>query len=175
MAISNVPDISNQQVVGAQTPVQTTKALVAYLLLGAAFGVVLTKSEVLSWFRIQEMFRFQSPRMYEIIASAVLVAAVSVALIKRLHAKTVGGELDCHPSQETWLWRSLRAGRDHLRTRLGSYRRMSWPPVRARGQRRYRDGRRDCQRPGRHLALRSSAAQTPPVVLPNCPKGKPLV
>ena len=92
MAINDVSDISNQQVVAAQTPVQTTKALVAYLLLGAAFGVVLTKSEVLSWFRIQEMFRFQSPRMYEIIASAILAAAVSVALIKRLEARTMGGE-----------------------------------------------------------------------------------
>ena len=67
-------------------------ALLAYLLLGVCFGIVLTKSEVVSWFRIQEMFRFQSPRMYEIIASAVVVAAASVALIKRLGLKTVSGE-----------------------------------------------------------------------------------
>jgi uncharacterized protein len=92
MAMINVSNISNQQALAAQTPVQTTKALVAYLLLGAAFCVVLTKSEVLSWFRIQEMFRFQSPRMCEIIASAVLSAAVSVALIKRLKARTLSGE-----------------------------------------------------------------------------------
>lgn len=92
MAIGNVSDISNQQAAGARAPVQTRGALLAYLLLGTAFGVVLTKSEVLSWFRIQEMFRFQSPRMYQIIASAVLVAAVSVALIKRLQVRTVGGE-----------------------------------------------------------------------------------
>jgi uncharacterized membrane protein YedE/YeeE len=63
--------------------------LPVYLLLGIAFGVTLTKSEVLSWFRIQEMFRFQSPRMYEIIASAVVTAAVSVFLIKRLGAKAI--------------------------------------------------------------------------------------
>ena len=63
----------------------------AYLLLGVCFGIVLTKSEVVSWFRIQEMFRFQSPRMYEIIASAVAVAAASVAVIKRLGLKTVSG------------------------------------------------------------------------------------
>jgi uncharacterized protein len=49
-------------------------------------------SEVLSWFRIQEMFRFQSPRMYEIIASAIVVAAVSIALIRRLGVKTISGE-----------------------------------------------------------------------------------
>jgi uncharacterized membrane protein YedE/YeeE len=66
-------------------------ALPVYLLLGVCFGVTLTKSEVLSWFRIQEMFRFQSPRMYEIIASAVAVAAASVAVIKRLGLKTVSG------------------------------------------------------------------------------------
>ena len=64
----------------------------AYLLLGVCFGITLTQSEVLSWFRIQEMFRFQSPRMYEIIASAIVVAAVSVALIKRLGVKTISGE-----------------------------------------------------------------------------------
>jgi uncharacterized protein len=71
---------------------QPRTALLAYLLLGVCFGIVLTKSEVVSWFRIQEMFRFQSPRMYEIIASAVVVAAVSVALIKRLGLKTLSGE-----------------------------------------------------------------------------------
>jgi hypothetical protein len=53
---------------------------------------VLTKSEVLSWFRIQEMFRFQSPRMYEIIASAVAVAAASVAFIKKLGLTATSGE-----------------------------------------------------------------------------------
>ena len=63
-----------------------------YFALGIAFGVTLTRSEVLSWFRIQEMFRFQSPRMYEIIASAIAVAAVSLALIKRLKLKSLGGD-----------------------------------------------------------------------------------
>ncbi len=63
-----------------------------YVLLGACFGITLTQSEVLSWFRIQEMFRFQSPRMYEIIASAIVVAAASVGLIKRLGVKTISGE-----------------------------------------------------------------------------------
>lgn len=66
--------------------------LLLYLLLGIAFGITLTKSEVISWFRIQEMFRFQSPRMYEIIASAVVTAAVSVALIKSLGVRTLARE-----------------------------------------------------------------------------------
>lgn len=64
----------------------------AYLLLGVGFGITLTRSEVLSWFRIQEMFRFQSPRMYLIIASAIVVAAASVAIIKRYKLKTIAGE-----------------------------------------------------------------------------------
>ena len=65
---------------------------ILYLLLGVAFGVTLAESEVLSWFRIQEMFRFQSPRMYEIIASAIVVAAISIAILKRFHLKSVTGE-----------------------------------------------------------------------------------
>ena len=71
---------------------RTGIAFPAYLLLGVGFGVTLTRSEVLSWFRIQEMFRFQSPRMYEIIASAVVVAAASVAFIKKFGLKTVSGQ-----------------------------------------------------------------------------------
>lgn len=67
-------------------------ALAAYFLLGIVFGITLTKSEVLSWFRIQEMFRFQSPRMYEIIASAVVTAAAAVSLIERLGLKTITAE-----------------------------------------------------------------------------------
>jgi uncharacterized membrane protein YedE/YeeE len=68
-----------------------------YFLLGVLFGITLTKSEVLAWFRIQEMFRFQSPRMYLIIGSAVAVAAVSVALLKRLGSKAISGELIAIP------------------------------------------------------------------------------
>jgi uncharacterized membrane protein YedE/YeeE len=71
---------------------QTGIGLLAYLLLGIGFGIVLTKSEVVSWFRIQEMFRFQSPRMYEIITSAVAVAAASVAVIKKLGLKALSGD-----------------------------------------------------------------------------------
>lgn len=63
-----------------------------YLALGVLFGVTLTKAEVLSWFRIQEMFRFQSPRMYLIMGSAVAVATVSVWLIRRLGVRSAAGE-----------------------------------------------------------------------------------
>ena len=64
-----------------------------YVALGTLFGIVLTKSEVISWFRIQEMFRFQSFHMYGIIGSAVMVAAVSLQLIKRLGAHALDGQV----------------------------------------------------------------------------------
>jgi hypothetical protein len=76
---------------GADQPVRPA-FLIIYLLLGVAFGVVLTRSEVLSWFRIQEMFRFQSFRMYGIIGSAIATAAVSLAAIKSAGLKSVSGE-----------------------------------------------------------------------------------
>jgi uncharacterized membrane protein YedE/YeeE len=63
-----------------------------YLVLGTLFGIVLTKSEVVSWFRIQEMFRFQSFHMYGVIGSAILVGVLSVQLIKRNHLRTIDGQ-----------------------------------------------------------------------------------
>jgi uncharacterized membrane protein YedE/YeeE len=66
--------------------------LPVYLVLGILFGIVLTRSEVLSWFRIQEMFHFQSFRMYGIVGSAVVTAALSLALLKRLRVRSVSGE-----------------------------------------------------------------------------------
>lgn len=76
------PKLANDQkaVKGAQG--QNWASLLEYLALGVLFGITLTKSEVLSWFRIQEMFRFQSLRMYEIIASVVVTGALSLAVIK---------------------------------------------------------------------------------------------
>jgi uncharacterized membrane protein YedE/YeeE len=67
-------------------------ALAGYLLLGVWLGVIFVQSEVVSWFRIQEMFRFQSFHMYGIIGTAVAVAAVSVQLIQRLGLTTIHGE-----------------------------------------------------------------------------------
>ena len=63
-----------------------------YLVMGALFGVILTKSEVVSWFRIQEMFRFQAFHMYGVIGSAILVGMVSIQLIKRNRLKSLEGE-----------------------------------------------------------------------------------
>lgn len=59
------------------------------LIVGALFGLVLVKSEVVSWFRIQKMFRFEEAHMYLVIASAVVVGALSVYLIRKFQLKTV--------------------------------------------------------------------------------------
>ncbi|MDX2056923.1 MAG: DUF6691 family protein [Gemmatimonadales bacterium] len=64
----------------------------AFLLAGTGFGFVLTKAEAVSWFRIQEMFRFQSFHMYGLMMSAVLVAMISLALIRRFGVRSVDGE-----------------------------------------------------------------------------------
>jgi len=63
-----------------------------YLLIGTAFGFVLVKSEVVSWFRIQEMFRFQDIHMYGIIGLAVVVGIISVQIIKRNNMKDAQGK-----------------------------------------------------------------------------------
>lgn len=63
-----------------------------YLIVGVLFGTVFIKSEVISWFRIQEMFRFQSFHMFGIIGSAVIVAAFSIWIIKKYNIKTLSGE-----------------------------------------------------------------------------------
>lgn len=65
---------------------------VKYLIVGVLFGVLFVKAEIISWFRIQEMFRFQSFHMFGIIGSAVLVAMLSVWLIKRFKIKTIYSE-----------------------------------------------------------------------------------
>jgi uncharacterized membrane protein YedE/YeeE len=63
-----------------------------YLAAGVLFGIVMVKSEVISWFRIQEMFRLQSFHMYGVIGTAVVVGIISVFLIKKLKIKTIHGE-----------------------------------------------------------------------------------
>jgi uncharacterized protein len=65
---------------------------IKYVFAGIFFGILLIKSEVISWYRIQEMFRFQSFHMYGVIGSAVVVGMISVWLIKKFKIKTIYGE-----------------------------------------------------------------------------------
>ena len=60
-----------------------------YLAIGILFGIIMTKSEAISWYRIQEMFRFQAFHMYGIIGSALAVGVIATQLIKRLQMKTM--------------------------------------------------------------------------------------
>ena len=71
-----------------------------YGAVGLAFGVVFVKAEVISWFRIQEMFRLQSFHMYGVIGTAVVVGMISVWLIKKFNLKTIHGEtVQFHPKK----------------------------------------------------------------------------
>lgn len=63
-----------------------------YGLVGILFGVVFVKAELISWFRIQEMFRLDSFHMYGVIGSAVIVGLISVQIIQRFNIKTAQGE-----------------------------------------------------------------------------------
>lgn len=63
-----------------------------YLLTGVIFGVALTKGEAISWYRIQEMFRFESFHMYGIFMTAVPIGALSIFLLRLLHFKTLDGQ-----------------------------------------------------------------------------------
>lgn len=63
-----------------------------YLIVGIFFGIVFVKAEIISWFRIQEMFHLESFHMYGVIGCAVVVGLISVQLIKKLNIKTLQGE-----------------------------------------------------------------------------------
>ena len=66
--------------------------MIAYFLLGCAFGAVFMEAEVVSWFRIQEMFRFDAFHMFGIIGSAIVVAGLSLIAIKSFNLRDAGGE-----------------------------------------------------------------------------------
>ncbi|MEO6684120.1 MAG: DUF6691 family protein [Ginsengibacter sp.] len=73
---------------------------IKYLIVGVLFGIIFVKAEVVSWFRIQEMFRLQSFHMYGIIGSAIATALISVLLIKKFNIKTIYGEdIVFHPKK----------------------------------------------------------------------------
>ncbi len=64
-----------------------------YLVVGTIFGIVFVKAEIVSWFRIQEMFRLQSFFMYGVIGTAIVVGMFSIYLIKRFKIKSFYGEM----------------------------------------------------------------------------------
>ncbi len=90
-----VCDAPNAQVDG-----EKGLALVKYLILGILFGIVFVKAEIISWFRIQEMFRLTSFHMYGVIGSAIVTGIISIQLIKRLGIKSMAGEKINIPTKE---------------------------------------------------------------------------
>ena len=70
------------------------------MLIGLVFGIIFVKAEIISWFRIQEMFRLQSFHMFGVIGSAIVTGIISIQLIKRLNIKTIQGEAIIIPIKE---------------------------------------------------------------------------
>jgi len=83
---------------------------IKYLLIGILFGIVMTKSEAISWFRIQEMFRFQAFHMYGIIGSALAVGVLMVQFIKRRQLKNLEGQFIQFNNKQFSIWRYLFGG-----------------------------------------------------------------
>lgn len=87
------------------------KNYIKYLFAGIFFGFVLVKSEVISWFRIQEMFRFDAFHMYGIIGSAIVVAMISIQIIRKLNVKdTQGQSITIPPKDSKQITRYLMGG-----------------------------------------------------------------
>jgi len=82
---------------------------IKYILTGILFGIIMTKSEAVSWYRIQEMFRFQSFFMYGIIGTAVITGIILVAAIKKFHLKDVEGH-PIHLMEKERRWRKYLLG-----------------------------------------------------------------
>jgi uncharacterized membrane protein YedE/YeeE len=82
---------------------------IRYILTGILFGIIMSKSEAVSWYRIQEMFRFQSFHMYGIIGSAVVAGMVAILLLKRYRLKDINGVTITFPDK-TWQWKRYLTG-----------------------------------------------------------------
>ncbi|MFT4834659.1 MAG: putative membrane protein YedE/YeeE [Marinoscillum sp.] len=80
------------------------------LIAGTIFGIVLTKAEVVSWYRIFEMFRFESFHMYGVIGSAVVLGAIAVMLIKKFQMKDFDGNPIIIPDKDKKFWPPLLGG-----------------------------------------------------------------
>ncbi|WP_421869409.1 DUF6691 family protein [Marinoscillum sp.] len=81
-----------------------------FLISGIVFGIILTKAEVISWFRIYEMFRFESFHMYGVIGSAVLLGVVAIQIIKYFKLKDVDGNPIVIPAKQKRFWPPLIGG-----------------------------------------------------------------
>jgi hypothetical protein len=95
MAHSIIDSTNEEFICDAPNVMEKKESLAAnlkYMAVGIAFGIVFVKAEIVSWFRIQEMFQLTSFHMYGVIGTAVVVGALSVFLIKKFKIKTLVGE-----------------------------------------------------------------------------------
>lgn len=86
------------------------KKNLAFFLIGIPFGIIMTKSEVISWFRITEMFRFEAFHMYGVIGVAVVVGAIAMYFLKKSRIKTWAGEEVAYTPMPVNTKRHLLAG-----------------------------------------------------------------
>ena len=84
--------------------------LLKYIIVGFVFGIVLTKSEAVSWYRIYEMFQFQSFHMYGIIMVAIATGLIGLQIIKKLQLKNIQGAPIVVPDKEKGSVRFLAGG-----------------------------------------------------------------
>jgi len=75
---------------------------IKFLLLGIIFGIIMAKAEIISWYRIFEMFRFESFHMYGVIGSAVTIGTLAVAIIKKYNIQTIyGDKISLNPKEKS--------------------------------------------------------------------------
>ncbi|WP_304142081.1 DUF6691 family protein [Mesoflavibacter zeaxanthinifaciens] len=86
------------------------KKVFIYLVVGFFFGIIMYKSEAASWFRIYEMFRFESFHMYGIIGTALFFGIIFIQLIKRKKIKSIDGSPIVIPDKEKSIYRYLLGG-----------------------------------------------------------------
>ncbi|SEJ65070.1 hypothetical protein SAMN04488058_11312 [Deinococcus reticulitermitis] len=99
MTTTKIPGVHTESTSGTRA----ATGLFVYLLAGLYFGVVLVKSEAASWYRIQEMFRFESFHMFGLMGSAVLTGMVTTALLRRSGAKSRDGQtISVTPKEKGW-------------------------------------------------------------------------
>lgn len=84
--------------------------LIQILVLGIVFGITLSKAEIISWYRIYEMFHFQSFHMYGVIGSAVLLGIIAIQIIKRKQIKTFDGQKPELADKQKSIFRYLFGG-----------------------------------------------------------------
>jgi len=83
---------TNQMCVNSSTIDKPILSNLKFVFAGILFGIILVKSEVISWLRIQEMFRLQSFHMYGVIGSAIVIGIISIFIIKKFKIRSIDGE-----------------------------------------------------------------------------------